>query len=359
MDKETLSRYTGTKDMNIVEAMQKIDENGKGILYILNSKCQLSGSVSDGDIRRWIITTGNLQGRVRDIMKKDPKCLSEEARDKAGKLMTIESVRSVPIVNEHRKIVDIVFIEDIHRRRRKKKQSLKGIPVIIMAGGKGTRLYPYTKILPKPLIPIGEIPILERIVNRFCSYGADEFYITVNYKKEMIKSYFKDLNSSYTIHYVEESKPLGTAGGISLIGDDLEGPVIVTNCDIMIEADYAAILEHHRTSGNAITIVSSLKNTIIPYGVLHTSEEGVVSSLDEKPSLSYLINTGMYVLDAGYLDMIPRDTIYNMTDLIDDFMIRGMQVGVFPISENSFLDMGQFEELRKMEERISQGDIND
>lgn len=359
MDKETLLRYTGTKDMNIVDAMQKIDENGKGILYILNSKGQLSGSVSDGDIRRWIITTGNLQGSVRDIMKKDPKCLSEEAKDKAGKLMSMESVRSVPIVNEHRKIVDIIFIEDIHRRRRKKNKSLKGIPVIIMAGGKGTRLYPYTKILPKPLIPIGEIPILERIINRFCSYGADEFYITVNYKKEMIKSYFKDLNSSYTIHYVEEGKPLGTAGGISLIKDKLQGPVIITNCDIMIEADYEAVLERHKSSGDAITIVSSLKNTIIPYGVLYTSEEGVVSSLDEKPSLSYLINTGMYVIDAEYLNMIPEDTIYNMTDLIDDFMKLGMKVGVFPISENSFLDMGQFEELRKMEERINAGDISE
>jgi dTDP-glucose pyrophosphorylase len=359
MDKETLSRYTGTKDMNIVEAMQKIDENGKGILYILNSKGQLSGSVSDGDIRRWIITTGNLQGSVRDIMKKDPKCLSEEAKDKAGKLMSIESVRSVPIINEHRKIVDIIFIEDIHRRRRKKNKSLNGIPVIIMAGGKGTRLYPYTKILPKPLIPIGEIPILERIINRFCSFGADEFYITVNYKKEMIKSYFKDLNSSYTIHYVEEGKPLGTAGGISLIRDKLQGPIIITNCDIMIEADYAAVLERHKSSGDAITIVSSLKNTVIPYGVLYTSEEGVVSSLDEKPSLSYLINTGMYVIDAEYLNMIPEDTIYNMTDLIDDFMKQGKKVGVFPISENSFLDMGQFEELRKMEERISAGDINE
>lgn len=359
MDKETLSHYTGTKDMNIVEAMQKIDENGKGILYILNSKGQLSGSVSDGDIRRWIITTGNLQGSVRDIMKKDPKCLSEQAKDKAGKLMSMESVRSVPIVNEHRKIVDIIFVEDINHRRKKKNRSLKGIPVIIMAGGKGTRLYPYTKILPKPLIPIGEIPILERIINRFCSYGADEFYITVNYKKEMIKSYFRDLNSSYTIHYVEEGKPLGTAGGISLIEDKLKGPVIITNCDIMIEADYAAVLERHKSSGNAITIVSSLKNTVIPYGVLNTSEEGLVSSLDEKPSLSYLINTGMYVVDAEYFELIPRDTMYNMTDLIDEFMSKGMRVGVFPISENSFLDMGQFEELKKMEERISAGEINE
>lgn len=359
MDKEILARYTGTKDMNIVEAMQKIDENGKGILYILNSKGQLSGSVSDGDIRRWIITTGNLQGSVRDIMKKDPKCLSEEARSRAAKLMSMESVRSVPIVNDHKKIVDIIFVENIHHRRKKKNKTLKGIPVIIMAGGKGTRLYPYTKILPKPLIPIGEIPILERIINRFCSFGADEFYITVNYKKEMIKSYFRDLNSSYTIHYIEENKPLGTAGGISLISNKLEGPVIITNCDIMIDADYAAIIERHRSSGNAITVVSSLKNTVIPYGVLHTSEEGVVSSLDEKPSLSYLINTGMYVVDAEYLDLIPENIVYNMTDLIDDCMKNKMQVGVFPISENSFLDMGQFEELRKMEERISAGEINE
>ncbi|MBQ9480173.1 MAG: NTP transferase domain-containing protein, partial [Selenomonadaceae bacterium] len=234
----------------------------------------------------------------------------------------------------------------------KPRATLADTPVIIMAGGKGTRLYPYTKILPKPLIPIGNIPIVERIINSFREHGANRFYMILNYKKEMIKSYFSEFDLDYKMIYVDEPAPLGTAGGIRLIDEQFDAPVMVTNCDILIRADYTDILEHHKATGNALTIVSSLKHTVIPYGVIHSKAEGMVSSMEEKPHVSYLVNTGMYVIDAEYISTIPRDRVYNMTDFIEQLVSEDRKVGIYPVSEDSFLDMGEFEEMKRMEEKI-------
>ncbi|MBO7474076.1 MAG: nucleotidyltransferase family protein [Ruminococcus sp.] len=357
MEKSDIVKFIAKQYITVVEAMQLIDNNTRGILFIVNDNGELIGSLSDGDIRRWIIKTGDLNGKAEKMMNKNPKMLFEHEKNNGYEFMKTKSINSVPIVDSTKKIVDILF-DDEQASVGISSTGLAGTPIIIMAGGKGTRLYPYTKILPKPLIPIGDVPILERIINRFYNFGANDFYLTVNYKKEMIKSYFKELSPAYSISYIEESKPLGTAGSIKLIEKKFDTPVIITNCDILIEADYEKVLSFHKESGNALTIVSSLKNVTIPYGVLHSSQNGVISSMEEKPQLSYFINTGMYVLDPQYIEKIPDDTFYHMTHLADQLMSDGLQVGMYPISENSFLDMGEFEEMKKMEARINSGSVS-
>ena len=224
---------------------------------------------------------------------------------------------------------------------------------IVLAGGKGTRLYPYTKLLPKPLIPIGDIPIMERIIDAFREYGARTFYVTVNYRKSMIKSYFSEVAAGYQIKYVEEEKPLGTAGSLPLLGDAFHEPFLVTNCDVLIHANYADIYKHHQEMGNELTIVTALKNIVVPYGVIHSSGNGRIDAMEEKPKLSYFVNTGMYILNPAVLDEIPRDAFFHMTDLADKLLKEGRQVGMYPISEDSFLDMGEFEEMRRMEEKLN------
>ena len=354
MEREALQKYLGTNDMSVVEAMQKIDQNAKGVLYIADEEGCLLGSLTDGDIRRWIIRTGDLRGRVSDMMHKEVRFLPLDKREKAADCMRQWQINSLPVTDMKGRIQDIVIrSEFFDEKDQKRRGALKGIPVIVMAGGKGTRLYPYTKILPKPLIPIGDVPILERILNAFCEYGADEFYLTVNYRKEMIRSYFNEQKVSYRLHYVEEEKALGTAGSIGYINEVFEGPVIITNCDTLIESDYGKMMEHHRQSQNGMTVVSSLKNTTIPYGVIHSGEDGAVSEIEEKPKLSYFINTGMYIIDPEYLEAIPKGEFFHMTDLAAKLIREGVQVGMYPISESSFLDMGEFEEMKKMEERIS------
>lgn len=355
MVKSEIEKFIASDNTSIVHAMQLIDQNTHGIIYIVDDSCKLIGSLSDGDIRRWIIKTGDLNAPAGKLMNRNPKYIFEADAGKSPDYLKKYKISSLPVLNIQKQIMDIVFSDNAGQILSVSSDALNGTPVIIMAGGKGTRLYPYTKILPKPLIPIGDVPILERIINRFHDCGANEFWLTVNYKKEMIRSYFNELPRNYKITYVEESKPLGTAGSIRLIQETFEQPVIVTNCDILIEADYEKVLKYHKESGNALTIVSSLKNTTIPYGVLHSTENGVVTSMEEKPQLSCFINTGMYILEPQYISMIPEDTFFHMTHLAEAMMAKGLQVGMYPISENSFLDMGEFEEMKKMEARINSG----
>ena len=217
-----------------------------------------------------------------------------------------------------------------------------------MAGGKGTRLLPYTHVLPKPLIPIGDKPILERIIEQFCKYGCEKFFLVLNYKKNMIKAYFNEFEHDYQIEYIEEREPLGTGGGLSLLRDKLSGTFILSNCDILIREDFSNILNFHKNSGNKISMICSLKNFRIPYGIVHMGARGLVKSMEEKPTVTFLTNTGCYFIEPEILKEIPEDTFVGFPDIIDKYRLQGNQVGVYPISESAWLDMGQVEELEKM-----------
>lgn len=340
---------------SILESMSLIDSNGQYIVFCIDDEGRLLGSLTDGDIRRWIIKGGSLDAPVGDVCFKNVSfitCLEsdEETRREAEKCFGQTDKRVIPVINKDRVVVDVIVLkpkDSIHN-----SGDLIGIPVIIMAGGKGTRLQPYTKVLPKPLIPMGDIPIVERIIGKFHDFGASDFYMTLNYRKEMIKAYFNDSGHDYSLKYVEENRPLGTAGSIRLIQDTFESPVIVSNCDILINADYGDILDMHRNHKNKMTIVSSLKNVVVPYGVLNTIEGGKVISIEEKPNMSYFINTGMYIIDPDIIDFIPKDTFFHMTDLTQVLLDKGMKVGTYPISEEAFLDMGELEEMKRMEEKL-------
>ena len=352
MTREKLTRYLISSHSTVVEAMEKIDKHGKGILFVVNEDEQLCGSLTDGDIRRFLLNAGSLTDSVHCAMNKTPAFLSIQNKDKAVQEMKDKNVTALPMISLNHQIVDVVFLTPSERELYD-KDSLKEIPVVIMAGGKGTRLYPYTKILPKPLIPIGETPIVERIMDFYHQFGVNSFYMTVNYKKAMIRSYFDEEKREYKIHYIEEDKPLGTGGSLKLIKEKLSKPIFVTNCDALILADYADIYQHHIESGNTMTIVSALKHFQIPYGVLHSGKNGCLDNIEEKPKFSYFINTGMYVLNPEAIQLIPGDLIFHMTDLVEKLMERGGQIGTYPLSEDSFLDMGEFSEMKRMEEKLN------
>ena len=354
MDELKLEDFLGRSELSIVEAMQKISNNLHGILFITDSEHHLLGSLTDGDIRRWLVKTGKLDAQISKVMFKNTVFIQENKKAKANEIMQKKSITALPVVDSSKTIISIIFASGSKINNPQKEQLLKDVPVVIMAGGKGTRLYPYTKILPKPLVPIGDIPIIERIINSFCNYNVNEFFVTVNYKKGMIKSYFNDLSPEYSISYVEEDIPLGTAGSLKLINKNFDKPVIVTNCDILINADYEDIYKHHLSSGNKLTIVSALKKIVIPYGVLNAGKNGIIESLEEKPGHSYFINTGMYILDADLFSQIPENTCFHMTDLADLLIKNKQQVGMYPISEDDFLDMGELEEMKRMEQKLTQ-----
>lgn len=348
---DDLSQYLINKDANVVEALQRIDLNSKGLLFVVDQNQVLEGVITDGDIRRWLIRTGNLKGKIESFLNRTPYVMHQRNIQAARKKMDEKQITAIPVVDDGGRLYDIIFYSAANKKNESDAKSLKGVSVIIMAGGKGTRLYPYTKILPKPLIPIGDIPIMERIIRRFSETGIDSFYATVNYRANMIKAYFAEQN--YNLQYVDENEPLGTAGSLRLIHKKFERPVIVTNCDILINANYQDIYEYHMKSGNELTIVSALKNITVPYGVLQTGQNGTVKGLEEKPQLSYFVNTGMYILDPKLLEEIPKDTFYHMTDLINMLIEKNRVVGMYPVSEDSFLDMGEFEEMHRMEQKLN------
>lgn len=348
---------TINKYCTVREALKKIDEESKNIVLVVSEENKFLGTITDGDIRRWILKNGSMDGLVTEVMNTGSVFLYDNERDKAKDIMISKAITAIPILKRSGEVDDVLFLYNF-QAKNEINEDLKNTPVVIMAGGLGTRLYPYTKILPKPLIPIGDTPILERIMDKFKKYAVKDFYLTVNYKKNMIKSYFNDLEKEYMIHYVDEDKPLGTGGSLSLLRGIIKETFFVSNCDILIDAEYDDILKHHKNSGNKVTVVTSVKNFTIPYGVFKLNENGEINEIKEKPEYSYLINTGMYILEPEVLNDIPDGEFYNLPDIVERYMNDKVKVGIYPISEQSWMDMGQLSEMKEMVDRIEEKEKN-
>lgn len=338
-----LNEFIVSSSCPVIDAMKKIDANGKGIIYVCESEI-LEGVLTDGDIRRYILKKGDLNCPVGEIANRHPIVLPYKERHKVKSLLKEKNICSIPLLDSSHRMVSIGFIEDDFPPN---KEQL-GLPVVIMAGGKGTRLYPYTQILPKPLIPIGEKTITEHIMEHFQAYGCMHFDMIVNYKKNFIKSYFMDNEISADISFVEEKEYLGTGGGLKLLEGKYTTSFFMSNCDILIEEDYGDILREHRKCGNIVTMVCAAKKVKIPYGTVTVSKTGQVTAMEEKPELSFLTNTGLYVLEPEFLEEIPDNTFIHITDVIQKCIDKGERVGMYPISEEHWMDMGQLDELEKM-----------
>jgi NDP-sugar pyrophosphorylase family protein len=222
----------------------------------------------------------------------------------------------------------------------------------MMAGGEGTRLYPYTKILPKALIPIDDIPISELIINRFIMNGSKDFFLICNHKKAMIHSYFDSIDKDYMLNLIDEDEPLGSGGGLSLLKDKVKGSFFLTNCDIIIDADYAGIYDAHKKYGNTITIIAAKYKKKIPYGVIDIDENNDYLCLSEKPEFEYLVNTGMYLVDSIILKDLPQNKMVTFPEIIENQKSMNRKVGVYVIEESAYMDMGQLEEMKIMKEKL-------
>ena len=341
----------------LIEALRCLDEAESKVLFVVGADRRLIGAVTDGDIRRHLLSGKSLEDTVELLYNRDPKSINSKGftLKRARATLKRQGVSLLPVTSEAGEIVDIVSAEHLDSqkgRARLRKSPVVDVPVVIMAGGKGTRLDPFTRILPKPLVPLGQKPIIEIIMDRFSRHGVDEFFVTVSHRSKMIKAYFEEFKTKYQITYVDEKKPLGTAGGLRFLPSSLTGPLFVSNSDILIEESYAKILQFHRASQNRMTIVASVGTYSIPYGVCEIGDEGQLASIREKPNVSYLANTGMYVIEAEELSSIPKDKFFHITDLIGVMKGQGKRLGVFPISEGAWLDIGDWEKYQSALDRF-------
>jgi dTDP-glucose pyrophosphorylase len=340
-----LEQYKINSNLSIRDSFRVMDTINSKIMIVVDNNSEVIGIVTDGDLRRSIWNDVELSNSVMSIVNIKYIFLNKTYRDDRVKdIFSDVDINVIPVIDDN-KLIGLVFREEMEDTSIKK--SLVGTSVVIMAGGKGTRMDPFTRILPKPLIPIGNHPIVRVIMDKFGEYGVVNFHLSLNDKARMVKGYFHDHELSYKINFIEESIPLGTAGGLKYLSEKITKPFFVSNCDIIINSDYASIMEFHNSGKYDLTIIGSIRNYVIPYGICEVDSLGELVIMREKPEQDFLVNTGLYVLNPNVLDLIPSNEYYDMNQLINTLQEKKMKIGVYPISEKAWMDIGQWAEYKK------------
>ncbi len=346
MNREILVKPTVT----IKEALKKLDKTAERTLIVVDEKKRLLGTITDGDIRRFILKTGKIEGNISDIYNRNPIYLHKDTDSNTIKEIFLRKrIEVLPVINDKKEVIDYVSWTKFFSEKRakiKKKIDLN-IPVVIMAGGKGTRLRPFTEIIPKPLIPIGEKTMIEHIIDHFKSFGIREFYLTINYKGKLIEAYFENIVKDYNIEFVWEDEFLGTAGSLKLIEDKVDRDFIVSNCDVLVRANLSDVLIFHKENNSLFTSITSIKHYKIPYGVVEIVTDGKIKEIKEKPEFTFQINTGVYVMKREVLKYIPKDKYFDMPELIKILIENEEKVLAYPVNESDYIDMGQWDEYKE------------
>ncbi|MCM8761205.1 MAG: sugar phosphate nucleotidyltransferase [Candidatus Omnitrophica bacterium] len=330
-------------------AMKTLSSVLTKVIFVVDDSDRLIGSVTDGDIRRAILSNVGFDRPIKDIMFKSPRFVRRgdaDFREKIRRYIREEHLSAVPVVNEAGKILDIEVWYDFfdkHPHEQLVPHSMSN-PVVIMAGGKGERLDPFTKILPKPLIPFGDKPILEKIMDNFNKYGFYNFILTLNYKKELIKMYLKENQLPYKVDWVEEDEYLGTAGSLGLLRNRIKETFFVCNCDILLDNEFKNILLWHKGEKAQITIIGCHKEMSIPYGMLEI-ENGDLKAINEKPVFDLIINVGVYIMEPGVMGLIGDRERIDMNHLIERAIKKSLKVSVYPVY-GGWVDIGQWKEYQ-------------
>ena len=338
------NKYTILENENIKNALLKLKENGEKTLIVVSKNNKLKGTLSDGDVRSAFLNKLNLNSKIKKIIKKN--CIffyeNKYTLDNLKKIFLKNKIGLIPIVDKKINIIKIISWDNVFVKKNKTNKI--DAKIVIMAGGKGSRLEPFTEILPKPLIPVNNKTILEIILEKFKKHKLNEFYISVNYKSEIIKAYLDEANLKCKFIYIKENKPLGTAGPLGLLPKSISKTIIVSNCDITIEEDYNEIFEYHKKQKNDLTLVITNKKVVLPYGTCVIDKKGNLKKIIEKPENNYFINTGFYFLEPKIVKLIPKNIKYNFNDLINDSINKKYKIGVFPIHNQNWKDVGQWSE---------------
>lgn len=327
---------------SILDTMKSIDRSGSQIALVIDEiNKKLLGTVTDGDIRRGILRGISLDETVSSVMNRNPITIKHGSSPKMIRdLFQKKRLRQIPVVDKRGQLIDLIFSDILL------DSSAIDNWVVLMAGGLGTRLKPLTDVLPKPMLTVGTKPILQTLLENFVEFGFHQFYLSVNYKKELIMKYFGNgINWGINIEYLDESKRLGTAGALSLFKHKPKKPIIVMNGDILTKINFQQLLEFHEENNSAATMCVREFQYQVPYGVVRTSGSSLLS-IEEKPTESYFVNAGIYVLNPEVLDLIPKHEFYDMPSLFDALIGIGKKTSVFPIREY-WMDIGRMNDFER------------
>lgn len=337
------------KKSTILQALQQMDSARHKMLLVFDEE-KFYSIITIGEIQRAIIRHIDMSTpivNIIDVKKKVYASIYDNEEQIKNHMLRIRA-EFMPVLNDDGVIVNLYKWSDFFSKKTiNSTDNLIDIPVVIMAGGKGTRLKPITNVIPKPLVPIGDKTILEEIMDQFEDIGCKHFYMSINYKSDMMRYYLSQLEHKYRIDFFEEDRPLGTIGSVTLLRDKIHTPFFVSNCDIIIDQDYRDVYKYHVDNKNEITIVAAVKSQKIPYGVIESGEDGILKDLKEKPELTYMINTGVYILNRECIDIIPTGQFFHITQLIESVKKNGGRIGCFPVGEGAWHDMGEWSEYLK------------
>jgi dTDP-glucose pyrophosphorylase len=333
-----------SKNATIKEAFKKISKGGHKCLIVTTSDGFLEGTISDGDLRKSILSKKNLDLKIHQTYNNKPYSVNENYKiEQVKKTFISKNYDLIPVVNKNNKVIDVLTWAKIFKNE-KKISKLKNI-VMIMAGGKGTRLDPFTRVLPKPLIPVKDKTIIEHILCEFINNGLNKFIISINYKGKILKSFLEELKISRKINFIEETKPLGTIGSLKLMKEKTSDPILVANCDSLIKINYSDLITFHKKNKFDITILISSKEYRIPYGTC-VLNGNLLELIREKPKFNFFTNVGMYLVSPDLVKLIP----HKKTDAIQFIQLcknMNKRIGVYPIDDEMWIDIGQWAEFQK------------
>ena len=333
---------------SLLSALKQMDAEHVKMLFVFEKEHFVS-ILTIGDIQRAIVKNVALDSPIAVVVVRNKKFahVGEPMEAIREKMLRLRA-ECMPILDDNGELADVIFWNDLFEKDESQSREKINLPVVIMAGGKGTRLKPITNVIPKPLVPIGDKTILETILDQFEAIGCTKFYMSVNYKADIMKYYLSQLDHKYDIEFFQEDKPLGTIGSVSLLKGKISTPFFVSNCDSINEQDYRDVYDYHVNNHNDLTIVTMVKTFKIPYGVIETGEDGLMVDLKEKPEHIYKVNSGVYILNPELINEIPEGQFFHITHLMEKVKSRGGRIGCFPVSEDSWKDMGEWSEYLKM-----------
>lgn len=347
---ENIKKISILPSDTIRTALKKITETSNKCLIVTNINSKFLGTLSDGDVRRAILKNKKITSKINSLYNKNSFFLKNEVISKTNlkEIFLKKKIDLIPVINNENIVINIINLRDILEDTKSQKKVDDLLPVI-MAGGKGTRLQPFTSILPKPLLPINGKTVIEHILDNLKSLGLNNFIISVYEKSEIIKSYFQELNRDYKLTFLKEKIPLGTIGSLSLIKKkNIKENILIINCDVMFKMDLESFYNFHKQNKYDITIVVSDKNFEIPYGVCSISKKGNLKKINEKPKYDLLVNIGLYIINKKIIGLIPKNKHMDFNELLNKSLKKRLKIGVFPISEKGWFDTGQWSELNKL-----------